>query len=60
MYPKQASHGRQRSNSNSRQSAREQLAELLLNKFRNRYSLNVASERELDTSIQKEVSRVVK
>ena len=58
MYPKQA--GRQRSNSNSRTGAREQLAELLLNKFRNRYSISAATERDLDASLQKEISRVVK
>ena len=60
MYPKQASHGRQRSNSNSRTGAREQLAELLVNKFRNRYSISAATERDLDASLQKEISRVVK
>ena len=39
---------------------REQLSELLINKFRNKYHVNVSQERDLDAIIAKEVSRVVK
>jgi hypothetical protein len=58
MYPKSTT-SRTRSNSN-KQTARDQLSELLINKFRNRYNINVSSERDLDATIQNEVTKVVK
>jgi hypothetical protein len=58
MYPKSTT-SRARSNSN-KQTARDQLSELLINKFRNRYNINVSTERDLDATIQNEVTKVVK
>jgi len=52
MYPKSLT---SRSSSN-KQTAREQLSELLTNKFRNRYNINYETERDLDDTIQKEVN----
>ena len=56
MYPKSLT---SRSSSN-KQTAREQLSELLTNKFRNRYNINYETERDLDDTIQKEVNQLVK
>ncbi len=42
-----------------RKEKREQLAELLISKFRNKHNVNVAEEREIDTLIQIQVSRFV-
>lgn len=47
MYPKSQT---SRSSSN-KQNARDQLSELLINKFRNRYCIQVATERNLDSEI---------
>ena len=55
MYAKSST---SRSTTN-KQNARDQLSELLINKFRNRYNINVGQERDLDCAIQKEVTKVV-
>ena len=52
MYPKQAG-------TSKKASAREQLAELLTNKFRNRYSINLQTEAQIDQGIAKEIQKVV-
>lgn len=57
MYPKSTA-GKHASGSN-KQHTREQLSELLINKFRNKYNVNTSTERDLDAKIGKEVSRVV-
>lgn len=57
MYPKASAS--QRSGSNTKQATRDQLSELLINKFRNKYSIK-QSDRDLDAVIVKEVTRVVK
>ena len=54
MYPKQGK------GASGKQSTREQLSELLINKFRNKYNVNVQTEREIDSVINKEVSKIVK
>lgn len=56
MYPK--TNGK--ASGPNKQATREQLSELLINKFRNKYSVNVQSEGGLDSCIQKEVSRIVR
>lgn len=45
---------------NAKASSRDQLSELLLNKFRNRYNIKMASERDLDSNICREVQKLVK
>ena len=52
MYPKHGSTGK-------KAGAREQLAELLTNKFRNRYSINLQTEGQIDQDIAKEIQKVV-
>ena len=54
MYPKQ-SQSKFNHNDEKKQAKREQLAQLLINKFRNKYAVNPTTERDLDTLIQDEV-----
>jgi hypothetical protein len=42
-----------------KQIKREQLAQLLINKFRNKYNINSATEKDLDTLIQDEVKQLI-
>jgi hypothetical protein len=56
MYPK--TNGK--ATGPNKQATREQLSELLINKFRNKYSVSVQNEQGLDAVIQKEVARIVK
>jgi len=58
MYPAKSQTSSQRSSTN-KANAREQLGELLSNKFRNRYSINVQQEYDLDSAIHKEITKVV-
>ena len=53
MYPKQ-SQSKFNHNDEKKQAKREQLAQLLINKFRNKYAVNPTTERDLDTLIQDE------
>lgn len=55
MYPKASA----KSAGPNKQATREQLSELLINKFRNKYSVNVQQERDLDAVVTKEVARIV-
>lgn len=55
MYPKPGSS----KDSNRGKSSREQLSDLLMNKFRGKYSVNVTQERELDIAIQAEVKKAL-
>ena len=65
MYPRQISQPHKNSNLSSafidqkKLAKREQLADLLINKFRNKYNLNVSAERDLDNKITTLVSKVV-
>jgi hypothetical protein len=56
MYPK--TNGK--ATGPNKQATRDQLNELLINKFRNKYSVSVQNEQGLDACIQKEVSRIVR
>ena len=56
MYPKSTTSSTHSTKSNTRQ----QLAELLINKFRTKYNITLGSERQLDQIIEKEVSKVLK
>jgi len=56
MYPK--TNGK--ATGPNKQATREQLNELLVNKFRNKYNVSVQNEQGLDATIQKEVSRIVR
>lgn len=57
MYPK--STASKNASGSNKQHTREQLSELLINKFRNKYNVNTSTERDLDAKIGKEVQRVV-
>ena len=58
MYPKQ-SQTKSQAQDDKKQAKREQLAQLLINKFRNKYSINPSTERDLDTLIQDEVKQLI-
>ena len=53
MYPRTSSRSNQSSSSSSdkRPKGREQLSDLLMNKFRSKYNVNLAQERELDLAV---------
>ena len=65
MYPRQISQPHKNTNMSSaifdqkKLAKREQLADLLINKFRNKYSVNIHEEREIDGIIKLEVSRFI-
>lgn len=61
MYPKQPPTRSQLNDSMDfkKQIKREQLAQLLINKFRNKYNINSATEKDLDTLIQDEVKQLI-
>jgi len=54
MYPKQ-SQSKYNHQEDKKQAKREQLAQLLINKFRNKFQVNPNTERDLDALIQDEV-----
>lgn len=58
MYPKQ-SQTKSQAQDDKKQAKREQLAQLLINKIRNKYSINPSTERDLDTLIQDEVKQLI-
>jgi len=61
MYPRTSSRSNQSSSSSSdkRPKGREQLSDLLMNKFRSKYNVNLAQERELDLAVQNEVKKAL-
>jgi hypothetical protein len=56
MYPKQP----QFSRNNSRSSKRDQVARLLITKFRNKFNINLTDEQPLDLKIQEHVNSIIK
>jgi DNA-directed RNA polymerase specialized sigma24 family protein len=63
MYPKTHPAGspdHRQSMECKKQQKREQLAALLINKFRNKYRINLASEKDLDDLVQKAVSDMIR
>lgn len=56
MYPK---HSSANSTHSSKSHTRQQLAELLINKFRTKYNVKVGSEYALDRRIEQEVTQVL-
>jgi hypothetical protein len=63
MYPKSHPAGSpdlRKSMEDKKQQKREQLAALLINKFRNKYRINLANEKELDDLVQKSVSEMIR
>ncbi len=59
MYPKSTVSKTTSQASSKKHQTRQQLSELLINKFRNKYNLNVSAERDLDNKITTLVSKVV-
>ena len=59
MYPKSTVSKTTSQASSKKHQTRQQLSELLINKFRNKYNLNVSAERDLDNKITSLVSKVV-
>lgn len=54
MYPKSLTAVSER-----KQAKREQLADLLISKFRAKHQINSVTERELDTQVRLEVTRFI-
>jgi len=57
MYPKPSSS--QTKDSGRGKGSREQLNDLLMNKFRSKFQVNLSAERELDIHIQNEVKKAL-
>lgn len=56
MYPKPSSSR----SSSSQVGRREQLTDLLMNKFRSKYHVNLSTERDIDNEIRKEIEKALK
>lgn len=60
MYPKQPSFQIASSTAQARQQKREQVARLLISKFRNKFNINMATEQSLDTKLIELINTLVK
>lgn len=59
MYPKNSSQALNKSIDFKKQAKREQLANLLINKFRNKYDINPVTEKKLDDQICEQIKELV-
>jgi hypothetical protein len=59
MYPKQTKNNLNESTDFKKQAKREQLATLLITKFRNKYQINLMTERKLADAIHEQVNKMV-
>ena len=59
MYPKPQQARASSNHSTTRNNKREQLTDLLVNKFRNKYAINLQQEQDLDLKLKNEVIKCV-